>query len=323
MTPYFNPMTAVYVEHGMENMHSVKTEEEGGVIIATSSSYDTPASAMHIHANAGDESFSEADEVDSTKSGFIPILTEAMREIIDDHQLATNSNDNSEPIQTVPQQDNQQQYPNYVTVGVIPCDVELKNGCEETGDGQKELPAFMESVHQPSENQNQNNCYQGIGCPNDVTSCSTSAYQIGTPEVHYSVSKPGDCLETHSQSTPQEPSPALSASSAKPVSPKGLVGSGLTIEGPFLNGFQKPKINIVQQILQAFKASSKKEMHPSEVYDAIQKLYPYYRQLNQKKKKSWMVIVLLVFQHFFLHCTHLTLMYIKASTGLCRTDPVT
>lgn len=55
-----------------------------------------------------------------------------------------------------------------------------------------------------------------------------------------------------------------------PLSRSDSVGDGVTIEAPILNGYQKPKMNIVQQIVEAFKTSHKTEMHPSEVYEQVQ-----------------------------------------------------
>ncbi|XP_072165133.1 uncharacterized protein [Diadema setosum] len=51
---------------------------------------------------------------------------------------------------------------------------------------------------------------------------------------------------------------------------------------------QRPAVGLVQQVAEAFKQSSKKEMLPSEVYAEMEKVYPYYKHIVGQKRKSWM-----------------------------------
>ncbi|XP_030835814.1 uncharacterized protein LOC100889230 [Strongylocentrotus purpuratus] len=50
---------------------------------------------------------------------------------------------------------------------------------------------------------------------------------------------------------------------------------------------QRPSVGLIQQVVECFKRSTKKEMLPSQVYVEMEMVFPYYKHIIGQKRKSW------------------------------------
>ncbi|XP_038058646.1 uncharacterized protein LOC119729933 [Patiria miniata] len=84
-----------------------------------------------------------------------------------------------------------------------------------------------------------------------------------------------------------------SGTSRRVLLPRGRSSSNTPKENSFKKTitpltYEKPNVGLVQQIMEVFRVTGRKEMQPCEVYDGLECCYPYYLRMNPNRKKSWM-----------------------------------
>ncbi|XP_071828985.1 uncharacterized protein [Apostichopus japonicus] len=206
-----------------------------------------------------------------------------MKEIIDVSE--TRDSPTKKSAHSIAHPQDHSQFSSYVTVALSPC--EPITSCTEKENSPPHEQKISQIASEVNENQN-NSSYQSIIVEGSSTGCLANDCQVVTANIQYNEEACNVNTITVPENEAQSSQSSVNVVTLRPLSSSDSIGHGVNIDTPILNGYQKPKMNIVQQIVEAYKVSNKKEMHPSEVYEEVQSVFPYYRHLDKKKKKSWM-----------------------------------